>query len=650
MNAIDISIVIVNYNVKDFLLQCLRSIERAKADLNVEVIVVDNDSKDGSVEFLEPLFPNVEFIALNENLGFGKANNLGIAKSKGQYTLILNPDTILEEDTLVFMKKYMDENEKVGISGCKVLNPDGTFQLACRRGFPTPWAAFCKLFGLQKLLPNSKLFASYNQTFRSVDETYYIDAVIGAFMFCRKEALDKVKSFDPDFFMYGEDLDLCYRVAKEGWKIAYVHGTSIIHYKGESTKRSSINEIKHFYEAMAIFAKKHFSHSAFFLMFLRLGILVRTSMAYTNRRKKELFLMIFDLLSINGFMLLASKIRFGKYIAFEDYAYPTVYIAVSLALFISMVAVGEYFEKKISVKKSFFAMMISFFFLSSLTYYFNNYAFSRGILLMTIGLTTVASAAIRGLLIIFEKYVGNESDKRIAIVGINEQSEKMIRALQSVDARNANIVGLISVDGAIENKTGLPSLGNIEYFSKIVEENKIHEVIITDTRIVGNELIKLIAESSGSSVRFHIAQEYEEVLAARIINEISGIEPTVPEYNITKLRFRLVKRLVDLILSIFLLTIGIPVVYLTVKNATIFIKKLWRVFIGKLSFVGTYPVEGIVPPVGKEGIIGLGHISSPERLSSEALKNLNRYYQRHQSLSLDIDIFLKYIFRKKSGN
>ena len=159
----------------------------------------------------------------------------------------------------------MERDIKCGIAGCKVLNADGTFQLACRRGFPTPWASFSKLFGLQKLFPKSKTFAGYNQTFRSVDETYYIDAVIGAFMFARMEALDQAKGFDPTFFMYGEDIDLCYRVNQNGWSIAYVHTTSIVHYKGESTRRSSIDEVKHFYEAMEIFVEKHYGKSHLFL-------------------------------------------------------------------------------------------------------------------------------------------------------------------------------------------------------------------------------------------------------------------------------------------------------------------------------------------------------------------------------------------------
>ena len=263
----DISIVIVNYNVKDFLYQCLDSIYLSSSKLSIEIIVVDNNSSDGSVEFLRPIFPNVNFIELKENLGFGKANNIGFSIAKGDYILILNPDTVLEENTLDIMIEYMRSHIEVGIAGCKVLNSDGSFQLPCRRGFPTPWVAFCKLFGLQKMFPNSTIFAQYNQTFLSENETYYIDAIIGAFMFARREVIEELSGFDPDFFMYGEDLDLCFRTYKAGYKVAYVHEAKIIHYKGESTKRSSINEIKHFYNAMEIFSKKHVSNSGFYLFF-----------------------------------------------------------------------------------------------------------------------------------------------------------------------------------------------------------------------------------------------------------------------------------------------------------------------------------------------------------------------------------------------
>lgn len=268
----DISIIIVNYNVKDFLEQCLYSIRKSRKEFFVEVFVVDNNSTDSSIEYLEPLFPEVKFIQTGKNLGFSKANNIAINQANSKYTLILNPDTILSEDTLEMMYKYMELHPEVGISGCKVLNGDGTFQLACRRGFPTPWTSFTKLFGLQRLFPKSKFFAKYNQTFLSEDENYYIDAVIGAFMFCNTQLIKSLGGFDESYFMYGEDLDLCRQVQLSGKQVAYYHETTIIHFKGESTKRSSINEVKHFYEAMEIFAKKYFSYSKLFLMFLRFGI------------------------------------------------------------------------------------------------------------------------------------------------------------------------------------------------------------------------------------------------------------------------------------------------------------------------------------------------------------------------------------------
>ena len=349
----DISIVIVNYNVKDFLFQCLKSIENSKTDLKIETIVVDNNSNDGSIEFLKPNFPGVKFFALKENIGFGKANNLGFDNADAKYILILNPDTLLNENTLQVMYNFMEQHSEVGIAGCKVLNGDGTFQFACRRGFPTPWNAFCKLFGLNKFFPKSKLFASYNQTYRNVDETYYIDAVIGAFMFTRKDLIDKLNGFDKDFFMYGEDIDLCLRAFKAGSKTAYVHTTNIIHYKGESTKRSSINEVKHFYEAMSIYAKKHYSKSGLYLFSLKAGIALRFVIAYLSKFKKSIATILFDLLTVNFSLLFATKIRFGDYFNFPSYAYPTVFIVSSLVVFISMVSIGEYFEAEPSGKKIF---------------------------------------------------------------------------------------------------------------------------------------------------------------------------------------------------------------------------------------------------------------------------------------------------------
>ncbi|MEK7671678.1 MAG: glycosyltransferase family 2 protein, partial [Bacteroidota bacterium] len=259
----DLSVIIVNYNVRQFLENALASTYRAMEGLQGEVFVVDNASDDGSIEMVKTKFPHVLLIENQANVGFAKANNAALKQAKGRYVLLLNPDTIVQEDTFKVMIRFFDENPDAGLAGCKILNPDGTFQLPCRRSFPTPWVAFTKIFGLSTLLPKSKLFGKYNLTYLNEDETYEVDAVSGSLMFLRREAYEKVGGLDETFFMYGEDLDWCYRISKSGYKVYYVHSTKIIHFKGESTRRSEIDEIRTFYQAMQLFVEIHFSTSVF---------------------------------------------------------------------------------------------------------------------------------------------------------------------------------------------------------------------------------------------------------------------------------------------------------------------------------------------------------------------------------------------------
>ena len=392
---LSLSVVIVNYNVKDYLLQCLESIQRARSSKFVHVIVVDNNSQDGSVQDLQPRFPWVQWIPLKENIGFGRANNLGMEVVNSTYLLYLNPDTIVGEDTFEVMAQYMDKHPDVGIAGCKVLNGDGSFQVACRRGLPTPWVSFCKLFGLQGLFPNSRIFAGYNLTYKSINETYEVDALIGAFMIGRTDVLKKLGGFDPQFFMYGEDIDLCYRIQKHGYKVMYVHSTSIVHYKGESTKRSSLNEVKVFYGAMHIFAAKHFSGSGLYLWLLSFGIWFRTVVEYGIRRRVEIMFFVLDVAIVVCALLLATKIRFMGYFALPNFAYPFVLFVVPGIVAGSLISLGEYVEYRPTIRRTLVGLLIAFFVLASLTYFFKDYAFSRGVLLMTIGISAVGMVVLR---------------------------------------------------------------------------------------------------------------------------------------------------------------------------------------------------------------------------------------------------------------
>jgi len=279
----ELSVIIVNYNVRQFLENALHSIRRAMADIDGEIFVVDNASTDGSAAMVRAKFPDVHLLENNENLGFARANNLAINRARGRFLLLINPDTIVQETTFHEMLQFLRSRPDVGLAGCKVLNPDGTFQLACRRSFPTPWVAFTKIFGLSALFPRTRLFGKYNLTYLSPDETYPVDAVSGSFMMITRAAYDRIGGLDESFFMYGEDLDWCYRVKEAGFGVYYVHATSIIHFKGESTRRSEIDEIRMFYSAMELFVEKHFGRSPLLTSFLRAGIVLREGTATLAR-------------------------------------------------------------------------------------------------------------------------------------------------------------------------------------------------------------------------------------------------------------------------------------------------------------------------------------------------------------------------------
>jgi N-acetylglucosaminyl-diphospho-decaprenol L-rhamnosyltransferase len=257
-----LSIIIVNYNVRYFLEQCLCSVEKAvRAALpsgpGAEIIVVDNHSSDGSAEELPARFPQVQFILNDDNKGFGAANNQAIGRARGEYILFLNPDTILPEDCFSVCLAFMRSNPQAGAAGVRMIDGSGLFLKESRRGFPTPWVAFCKLTGLTSIFPRSPLFAGYYLGGIIPVKDHPSPILSGAFMFVRKEALDKTGGFDERFFLYAEDIDLSYRIEQAGYTNYFI-ADSILHFKGESTPRDEVH-IKYFYRAMSLFRRKHFS-------------------------------------------------------------------------------------------------------------------------------------------------------------------------------------------------------------------------------------------------------------------------------------------------------------------------------------------------------------------------------------------------------
>ncbi len=288
MNAkqdIALSVIIVNYNVAFFLEQALLSVYKSKGIESIEVIVVDNRSSDGSVSMVREKFPQVTLIVNEENVGFSKANNQGILRSNGEYVVLLNPDTVVEENTFEKTIKAFKSNERIGGIGVRMVDGKGTFLPESKRGLPTPLVAFYKVFGFARLFPKSARFGRYHLSYLSEFESHEVDVLSGAYMGLRRSVLDQIGLLDEAFFMYGEDIDLSYRIQKSGYKNLYLADTTIIHYKGESTKKSSVNYVFVFYRAMIIFARKHFSQNYAFMfsLFIHLGIYLRASIAVGKR-------------------------------------------------------------------------------------------------------------------------------------------------------------------------------------------------------------------------------------------------------------------------------------------------------------------------------------------------------------------------------
>lgn len=254
----DVSILILNYNTCQLTLDCIQSVYQSHTQYAYEIIVVDNASSDGSATAIPAAYPELTFIANTDNVGFAKGNNQGMKVAQGRYILLLNSDTIVQSDTLETMVSFMDAYPRAGASGCKIVLPDGSLDKACKRGFPTPAASFYYAFGFSKWFPDNPRFNGYQLGYLNPDESYPIDSLVGAFMLVRREVIEQIGGLDEAFFMYGEDIDWCYRIKEAGWEIHYRGNTQIIHYKGASSRRKPFKIIYEFHRAMWLFHRKHY--------------------------------------------------------------------------------------------------------------------------------------------------------------------------------------------------------------------------------------------------------------------------------------------------------------------------------------------------------------------------------------------------------
>lgn len=648
-----LSVVIVNYNVQYFLEQCLRSVEQACRHVSSEVFVVDNNSVDGSVEMVREKFPWVRLIANRENFGFSKANNQAIRQSEGEYVLLLNPDTVVEEDTFEKVVRFMDEHPDAGGLGVKMIDGSGRFLPESKRGLPTPSVAFYKIFGLSALFPRSTRFGRYHLGFLDRDETHTVDVLAGAFMLLRREALDRCGLLDEDFFMYGEDIDLSYRIQKAGYRNYYYPGTQIIHYKGESTKKSSVNYVFVFYNAMIIFAKKHFSpkNASLFSFFIRIAIYLRAGTAVLSRAFRNLLLPLLDaLLLFAGMYFLQAY--WGKNM---NVRYPDLFLGAAVPTYIGCWIFCIYFsggyDVPIRMPKVVRGVLTgTLIILVGYALLPEGYRFSRALILLGAAWASAATVAIRLLLNLLwrKRYeLANDRPKRLIIVGSEEEGSRVLSLLK-LTATNHNFIGFVrpeSENTPVKGNTGELNtyrLGDITRLSGIVEVFSIDEVIFCARDLAANRIIALMSGMADREVEFKIAPPDSLFIIGSNSIDDPGELYVIDINSIGKTENRRNKRLMDILFAALLLLLS-PLLLWFQQRPWGFPGNMVRVLFGRLSLVGfdrSAPGIDELPGI-RPGILHPGDQLREQPDDPSTRQRLNTLYAKDYQANTDLRILLK---------
>jgi len=641
--TIRISVIIVNYNVEYFLEQCLNSVFDALKNIEGEVFVVDNNSIDGSVEMVKNNFPQVLLIDNKNNVGFSKANNQAIRVAKGDYILLLNPDTVVEEDTFQKCIDFMDEHPEGGGLGVRMIDGKGHFLPESKRGLPTPSVAFYKIFGLSRLFPKSKTFRKYHLGYLDEHETNEVEILSGAFMFMRKTALDKVGLLDEAFFMYGEDIDLSYRIIKGGYKNYYFPKTQIIHYKGESTKKSSINYVFVFYRAMVIFAEKHFSqkNAKLFSFFINLAIYFRAGLALLNRFVKRIILPVIDITVIIVGLYFLKRLWSLESIDFPIHILKYALPGYAITWLITNLYSGAYdFPIKL---KSFITGTLIGTGIILVVYALlpKELQFSRLFILLGAALVLTYFIVSRILLhLILKKRfdLRGVKNKNFAIVGEPDEVNRVKQILKNTPHKVNTIHNVSPTDHKSEIDSGV-----INQLDQIIDIYEIDEVIFCAKNTSAESIISWMSRTASNKVEFKIAQPNSMYLIGSNSIDTAGDLYLMEIDNISTSSNKRNKRTFDFILALFMLLL-LPLIVWLYKNKIQFIKNCWLVFVGKKSWIGySYdekPSFRTLPQI-KSGILTPAeeHIGN---IDKSLRSKLNLIYARDYSTLKDITIVRKY--------
>lgn len=653
----------------------MSSISKAKQGFNLEVFVVDNNSEDESVEFLKARFPDVHYIENSENLGFGKANNQAIKQAVGKYTLIINPDTLLGEDTFSVLIKHMEANPKCGAAGCKILNPDGSFAPESKRSVPTIWSSFTKVIGLGSLFPSSKLFSEYYLNWIDEDEQAQIPVLSGSFMFWRSNLLKDLGGFDERFFMYGEDIDLCYRVQETDFHIDYVPKTSIIHYKGESSKKGDLRYIKVFNKALYQFFDKHHSsrYSLIFKVFIYSAIWFKALISLFTNNLRLFGFIASDLILLNISVILGFLIRFQFSYEVLTNLQNLKFLWINLLSSIIYVVVGSFLDlfqtKKDSISNQIKAIIASYSGVALITFFAKELAFSR--LALIIGLITALI-----LMLLFKvvqinlsksdnKVTGKLKRLKILLVGDVEHTSGIKAKIHSRPDWNYEVVGTVGIESSSEN-----DFGELAQLRELIKTYQIDQVFFALSSISYKDMLRHISLLQNERVVFKLVPDSMDfILGKSNVEYLESIPLVEVGLAYSKGINQFLKRALDISIALpgWIVTwlVSLPGHLFSRsekenirginfflnpgkhkwKNRTIL---FWNILKGNMSLVGS--------PLGAEknnsqvkpGMTGPVQMNASRISQGVDLENYELYYLQNYSIWMDIDILLKSLFAETS--
>jgi O-antigen biosynthesis protein len=645
-----LSIVIVNYNVKYFLEQCLHSVQSACKEIDAEIFVVDNDSVDGSVRMVKNKFPEVHLLENKENKGFSAANNQAIRRSKGEYVLLLNPDTIVEDDTLRKVVDFMDLHPDAGGLGVKMLDGKGKFLPESKRGLPYPSVAFFKVFGLSSLFPKSRLFGSYHLGYLDKDKTHTVDVLAGAFMLLRKKVLDKIGLLDEKFFMYGEDIDLSYRITKAGYKNYYYPGTRIIHYKGESTKKGSLNYVFVFYNAMIVFARKHFSkeNARAFSVMINIAIYFRAFISIMTRFLNKIMLPLLDAVLIYTGILFITTYWESHFIFPDGGHYPYAFLHIVVPVYISAWLLCVYlsggYDKPIRLRRIIQGMVVGTIIILVVYSLLNeHYRFSRALIILGSVWGTLVMLSERFLLHFFNingYRLNSEKNKRFVIIGEKEELERVSDLLQQT-GMNPAFTGLVSYHHHRNNPNGF--IGHIGQIKEIITIHKINEVIFCAKDVPAQVIIDKMSELKNEQVDYKIAPpESLSIIGSNSINT-SGDLYVIDINAIIKRSNRRKKRMLDFMVALTFLVFS-PAIMFFVLHPLGFLRNIFSVLFAVKSWIGFTPqpdYHASKLPEIKQGVLNPLDTFPNKNIPEETAARLDLLYARDYKLTNDLNIIVK---------